>query len=180
MKTILIIILVFITAVASLSLTTTTSTFTSALTQQQNFIAQLKSEMVVPPVTSNATGVAYFQLDMEDNKIDYSFIVMDLDNAKAAHIHIGKEGEKNDTVIVTLYKPFKAPRHLGRILSVDDNITSDILEGPLAGKQLSVLVNFMNNRTAYVDIHSQEYPNGELRGQILNRPSIVSSSMLYF
>jgi hypothetical protein len=74
MKTILIIILVFIAAVASLSLTTTVSTFTSAVTQRQNFIAQLKSEMVVPPVISNATGVAYFQLDMEDNKIEYSLI----------------------------------------------------------------------------------------------------------
>jgi hypothetical protein len=179
MKTILAIIVAFIAAAATLSLTTF-DTFSLAVTQRQNFIAQLKSEMVVPPVTSNATGVAYFQLDMEDNKIDYSLIVIDLDNAKAAHIHIGKEGEKNGTVIVTLYKPFKPPRHLGRILSVDDKITSDILEGPLDGKQLSALVNFMNNRTTYVDIHSQEYPNGELRGQILNRTSIGSSSTLYF
>ncbi len=178
MKTILAIIVAFIAAVATLS-PTTFDTFTLAVTQRQNFIAQLKSEMVVPPITSNATGVAYFQLDMEDNKIDYSLIIIDLDNAKAAHIHIGKEGEKNGTVIVTLYEPFKPPRHLGRILSVDDKTTSDILEGPLAGKQLSVLVNFMNNKTTYVDIHSQEYPNGELR-QILNRNSIDSSSTLYF
>src|SRR5215216_1077668 len=151
------------TAVAA-PLTTTISTFTSSFTQYQDFVAELTSEMVVPPVKSNATGVVYFQLDKKDNNL----IVRDLDDAKAAHIHIGKEGEKNDTVIVTLYKPFKAPRLLGGILSVDDDITSDILEGPLAGKQLSDLVNFMNNRTAYVDIHSYEYPNGELRGQISN------------
>src|SRR5215210_891804 len=171
MKTILAIIVAFIAAASTLSLTTF-DTFTSAVTQQQKFIAELKSEMVVPPVTSNATGVAYFQLDMEDNKIEYSLIATDLDNAKAAHIHIGKEGEQNGSVIVTLYKPFKPPRHLGRILSVHDIIISDILEGPLAGKQLSVLVNFMNNRITYVDIHSQEYPDGELRGQISNRTSI--------
>jgi hypothetical protein len=161
------------TAVAA-PLTTTISTFTSSFTQYQDFVAELTSEMVVPPVKSNATGVVYFQLDKKDNKIDYSLIVRDLDDAKAAHIHIGKEGEKNDTVIVTLYKPFKAPRLLGRILSLDDDITSDTLEGPLAGKQLSDLVNFMNNRTAYVDIHSYEYPNGELRGQISNRLHIGS------
>ena len=165
-------IVIFITITAATAaaapLTTTISTFTSAFTQYQDFVAELTGEMVVPPVKSNATGVVYFQLDKKDNKIDYSLIVRDLDDAKAAHIHIGKEGEKNDTVIVTLYKPFKAPRLLGGILSVDDDITSDILEGPLAGKQLSDLVNFMNNRTAYVDIHSYEYPNGELRGQISN------------
>ena len=32
----------------------------------------------------------------------------------------------------------------------------------------------MNNRTAYVDIHSQEHPDGELRGQISDRTSISS------
>ena len=180
MKTILVIILVFITAAASLS-PTTTSTFTSTLTQQQNFIAQLKSEMVVPPVTSNATGVAYFQLDMGDNiKIKYSLIATDLHGVKAAHIHIGKEGEKNGPIIVALYEPFKSPVLFGRILSVHDIIRSDILKGPLSGKELSVIVNFMNNRTTYVDIHSQQYPNGELRGQILNRTSIGSSSIPHF
>jgi hypothetical protein len=168
MKTILAIIVAFIAAAATLSLTTFI-TFTSAVTQQQKFIAELKSEMVVPPVTSNATGTAYFQLDMEDNdKIKYSLIATDLHGVKAAHIHSGKEGEKNGPIIVALYKPFRSPVLFGRILSVHDIITSDILEGPLAGKQLFVLVNFMNNRTTYVDIHSQEYPNGEIRGQISN------------
>jgi hypothetical protein len=179
MKTILAIIVAFIAAAATLSLTTF-DTFASAVTQQQNFIAQLKSEMVVPPVISNATGVAYFQLDMEDNdKIKYSLIATDLHSVKAAHIHNGKEGEKNGPIIVALYKPFRPPVLFGRILSVHDIITSDNLQGRLAGKQLSDLVNVMNNGTTYVDIHSQEYPNGEIRGQISNRTSI-GSSILYF
>jgi len=179
MKTVLAIIVAFIAAAATLSLTTF-DTFTSAVTQRQNFIAQLKSEMVVPPVISNATGVAYFQLDMEDNdKIKYSLIATDLHGVKAAHIHSGKEGEKNGSIIVALYKPFRPPILFGRILSVHDIITSDILQGRLAGKQLSDLVNVMNNGTTYADIHSQEYPNGEIRGQISNRTSI-GSSILYF
>jgi hypothetical protein len=112
---------------------------------------------------------------MEDNdKIKYSLIATDLHGVKAAHIHSGKEGEKNGPIIVALYKPFRPPVLFGRILSVHDIITSDILQGRLAGKQLSVLVNFMNNRTAYVDIHSQEYPNGEIRGQISNTTYIRS------
>jgi hypothetical protein len=125
--------------------------------------------MVVPSISNNATGTAYFQVDMEDNnkiKIKYSIIATDLDNVKAAHIHIGKEGEKNGPTIVTLYKTLRPAVLFGRILSVHDIITSDTLEGPLAGKKLSDLVNIMNNMMAYVDIHSQEYPNGELRGQI--------------
>ena len=72
MKTILAIIVAFIAAADTTLSLTTFNTFTSAAAHQQNFIAQLKSEMVVPPVTSNATGVAYFQFDMEDKKIEYS------------------------------------------------------------------------------------------------------------
>ena len=87
MKTILAIIIAFIAAAATLSLTTF-DTFTSAVTQRQNFIAQLKSEMVVPPVISNATGVTYFQLDKEDNNIKYSLTATDLASVKAAHIDI--------------------------------------------------------------------------------------------
>jgi hypothetical protein len=78
------------------------SNIISGITQQQNFIAELKSEMVVPPVISNATGVAYFQLDKEDNNIKYSLTATDLASVKAAHIDIGKEGE-NGPVIVSPY-----------------------------------------------------------------------------
>ncbi|MDQ4057291.1 MAG: CHRD domain-containing protein [Thermoproteota archaeon] len=171
MGQILVLIVVFIVAAAAAVVvvpqTTTSTFFTSALKHHQKFIAELKSEMVVPSISNNATGTAYFQLDMKDNnKIKYSLIATDLDNVKAAHIHIGKEGEKNGPTIVTLYKTLRPAVLFGRILSVHDIITSDTLEGPLAGKKLSDLVNIMNNMMAYVDIHSQEYPNGELRGQI--------------
>jgi hypothetical protein len=44
--------------------------------------------MVVPSIISNATGIAYFQLDKEDNNIKYSLIATDLDGVKAAHIHL--------------------------------------------------------------------------------------------
>ena len=99
MGQILVLIVVFIVAAAAAVVvvpqTTTSSFFTSALKHHQKFIAELKSEMVVPSISNNATGTAYFQLDMKDNnKIKYSLIATDLDNVKAAHIHIGKEGEK--------------------------------------------------------------------------------------
>jgi hypothetical protein len=45
-------------------------------------------------------------------------------------------------------------------------ITSADLQGPLAGKQMSDLVNIMKNGGAYVNVHSQQNQNGEIRGQI--------------
>jgi hypothetical protein len=60
---------------------------------------------VVPSTSSNAIGTAYFQLELESNKINYNLTATDLDSVKAAHIHIGKEGT-NGPIIVTLYNVF--------------------------------------------------------------------------
>jgi len=38
------------------------------------------------------------------------------------------------------------------------------LEGPLAGKELSDLAIAGANGTLYVNIHTQQNPNGEIRG----------------
>lgn len=45
-------------------------------------------------------------------------------------------------------------------------ITADNLEGPMADKQLTDLVTAMSNGETYVQIHTYQIPNGEIRGQI--------------
>lgn len=49
---------------------------------------------------------------------------------------------------------------------VDEIITSANLEGELQGQQLSDLIALMNNGQTYVNVHSQEFPDGEIRGTI--------------
>jgi hypothetical protein len=46
------------------------------------------------------------------------------------------------------------------------NITAANLEGPLAGQQLTDLIDIMDNGTAYVNVHTKDFPLGEIRGQI--------------
>jgi CHRD domain len=48
-------------------------------------------------------------------------------------------------------------------------ITSAKLEGPLTGKHLTDLINMINNRDAYVNVHTQANPKGEIRGQMSSR-----------
>ena len=45
--------------------------------------------------------------------------------------------------------------------------SSDLQQGPLVGKQISDLVNLMNNGQAYVNLHTQQNMNGEIRGQVM-------------
>jgi CHRD domain len=69
-----------------------------------------------------------------------------------AHIHQGKAGENGQPV---------APLQMGK-----GKITSSDLQGPLAGKQISDLVDLMKNGGAYTNVHTQQNQNGEIRGQI--------------
>ena len=43
-------------------------------------------------------------------------------------------------------------------------ITADKLEGPMAGKQVSDLAFAGANGSLYMNIHTVENPNGEIRG----------------
>ena len=66
--------------------------------------------------------------------------------------------------MVTLFK-YDSPRN--EELETD-TITADKLEGPMMGKQLSDLALAGANGTLYINIHTEQNSNGEIRGQIQN------------
>ena len=69
-----------------------------------------------------------------------------------AHIHQGKAGENGQPVDCVIHWKGK------------DNIGD--LQGPLNGKQLSDLAKVLEDGNAYVNVHTQQNQNGEIRGQI--------------
>ena len=86
-----------------------------------------------------------------------------------AHIHNGKQGE-NGPPVVPLFKS-ESPTVLINGKLANGNITPSMLEGPMAGKQLSDLSIAMSNGTTYVNVHTEQNPNGEIRGQIMTANS---------
>ena len=42
-----------------------------------------------------------------------------------------------------------------------------MLEGPMKGKQSSDLATAMSNGSTYVNVHTEQHPNCEIRGQIM-------------
>ena len=50
---------------------------------------------------------------------------------------------------------------------VSDVITAAKLDGPLFGKNVTDLINFMKNGSAYVTVRTTQHQQGEIRGQIL-------------
>ena len=124
----------------------------------QKIVMNLSGSEEVPPVQTAATGVAEF-IPGEDS-VAYSVNATNIEGVTAGHIHLGKQGE-NGPVVVTLFK-YDSPMNE---VSETGTFTADKLEGPLAGKQLSDLAIAGANGTLYVNIHTEQNPNGEIRGQ---------------
>jgi hypothetical protein len=83
---------------------------------------------------------------------------------------MGKQGQ-NGPIVVTLFKADIPTEKMVTGLLSEGNITTANLEGPLAGKQLSDLTSSMQAVETYVNIHTVQHKNGEIRGQISNATS---------
>jgi hypothetical protein len=158
------IMLATIAAIVALGSITTIGFNNSAL-GQETFTAELSGGDEVPPVDTNATGVATFQSNV--NTLTYQLGVRDLNNITAAHIHRGEDGE-NGKVVANLYNTTAMPagqQQQSGLLS-QGTISASDLKGPLKGHPLSDLIDIMSNDTAYVNVHTKDFPLGEIRGQV--------------
>ena len=154
-------VLSLITAINSFD---TKSNILNAYATVAGFTVELSGNEEVPPVQTDAKGSAEFTAPHFDN-IGYSLNVSNIDKVTMAHIHSGKIGE-NGPIVVTLFKtetPSTEPIN-GNLVS--GNITNAKLEGPMAGKTLIDLTKSMELGETYVNVHTEEHPNGEIRGQI--------------
>jgi hypothetical protein len=134
--------------------------------QAHGFRTNLSGSAEVPPVATRARGQAIFQV--ADDAIGYRLIVANIENVTQAHIHIAPPGA-NGPVAVWLF-PAAPPATLvpGRSQGIlaEGTITAADLVGPLEGGALEDLVAEIRSGNAYVNVHTSQYPPGEIRGQI--------------
>jgi hypothetical protein len=135
-----------------------------------NFRAHLSGdqEVAAVPVVTNATGQAIFQLSKDGTELSYKLIVANIENVRMAHIHVGAAGV-NGPVVAWLYPSgppaVKIPGKTNGILA-EGVITSSSLVGDLKEQPLSALLELMKAEETYVNVHTDQYPPGEIRGQI--------------
>jgi hypothetical protein len=136
---------------------------------QQTFQAKLSGNNEVPPVTTSATGMAQFQLSTDGKALSYTLTANNIKDIKASHIHQGKTGGNGQPVVPLSIENAKMDYGCQCMLpaSGKGTITSNNLQGSMAGKQISDLVSIIKNGQAYVNIHTEQNKNGEIRGQIL-------------
>jgi len=101
------------------------------------------------PGSTSGTGTATLHFNPGQQQICYELKVSGIGTANGAHIHAGAPGKSGDVKV-----PLNAPGADGTskgCASVDPAVLKEIMGNPSA---------------YYVNVHTAEFPNGALRGQL--------------
>ena len=139
----------------------------AAVAQKTKFTADLSGKDQVPAVDTSAKGEATFQLNSSGDSLTYTISVTDIEDASAAHIHLGAPG-KNGPPIVMLYPTDASPAKSGKYTGIlaKGTITAASLMGSLSGKTIADLVTQIEGGNTYVNVHTKAHAGGEIRGQL--------------
>lgn len=133
-----------------------------------NLRTHLSGDEEVPARDTAAQGQAIFQINEDGTAISYKLNVANIENVTQAHIHLAAAGA-NGGIVAWLY-PAAPPAQLilGRTQGTlgEGVLTASSLVNALSGQPLSALIERMRNGGAYVNVHTSQFPPGEIRGQI--------------
>ncbi len=135
----------------------------TAFAAQKSFKAMLSGSESVPVVETMAKGDATFTLIKDEKALSYYVTVSDIEDVTAAHIHLGKKGE-NGPPVALITNEKRAGKFSGTL--AEGTITKKELMGPMMGKSVEDLVKQIKKGNAYLNVHTDKYPNGEIRAQI--------------
>lgn len=129
--------------------------------------APLSGQNEVPAVESSATGEGEFKAPV-NGTIGYKVNITGISNASAAHIHLAKAGENGDVIADLLHTPTSKDKDTAYGMIFRGNLTDSSLKGQMQGKTIDDLAAAMDSGETYVNVHTTEHPDGEIRGQITN------------
>jgi hypothetical protein len=132
------------------------------------FRAHLSGAAQVVPIETQAQGQAIFRLSADGQELWYQLIVANIDGVLMAHIHLAAP-DANGPIVAWLYPDAPPPAPISGDLNgilAQGTITADDLVGPLSGNTMIDLIQAIRAGNTYVNVHTQEYPPGEIRGQI--------------
>jgi hypothetical protein len=129
---------------------------------KDTYLAQLTGAREIPVAITSATGSATF----ERNGAIVTYQVSATGFATpltVGHIHLGPAG-----IVGPVLVPLTIVAQIGNVASGMLDLSRPLTQGniTISGDSLRAL---LDNGTAYVNLHTAEYPGGEVRGQITRR-----------
>jgi hypothetical protein len=161
---------------AVLLLATTVTVLNLASVQGQQGVQSFSAALSGSANKSNSTGTAKFLVNENNSQISYWINVTGIKKINQAHVHNGTTGQDGD-IVVSLLSNSKSAKGNATPPKIEfnGNITKGDLRGPMQGKDISDLITLMGNGSAYVNIHTDKYPKGAIRGQISSSDSEMQS-----
>jgi hypothetical protein len=129
----------------------TATTVAGRLEGATRLTANLDGASEVPtPGDPDGRGTASVNLDVSKGEVCYEVSVQRIDRPTGMHIHEGEAGRSGGVVV-----PFRTP-------TAGDSTTTGCAnaDGALIGRMAS------NPRNFYVNVHTDAYPQGAVRGQL--------------
>lgn len=129
----------------------------------KTYPAKLKASNEVPKADSRATGTASFKVARDGRSISFRITGTRLEGApQAAHLHLGRPGQNGPVLLLLEGSPFTLPTS-GKVTAA--NFT------PAGGvTSFAEAVTALKKGRLYVNVHTDEFPGGELRGQVKAPP----------
>jgi Cu/Zn superoxide dismutase len=129
--------------------------------RSDKYVAEMNGAQETPANNGKATGHA--ELTLDGTKLRFAVEVKDLSGpATAAHIHVGPSGVAGPPVYTFQLKS-KDPT--GSVAEGMIDLTKDASSG-VSGDSLKTL---LNNGNAYINVHTKNFPGGEVRGQVMKK-----------
>ncbi|MGA9152720.1 MAG: CHRD domain-containing protein [Candidatus Nitrosopolaris sp.] len=122
--------------------------------------------------------MANFTKSPGGKSLHYTLSVQHISGVMGAHIHVGTSTQDGPILISLLNASTSAPTTTNTSgLLVRGTVTSSDIRGNLTGKQIMPhvsmnvssipeLTNLFTSGNAYVNVHTQQHKNGEIRGQV--------------
>ena len=151
------------------------ATYVDASVDEQKYWAGLEGEFEKPKVDTSASGMAVFKSTKDS--MWYLVNVTGIDKVTSAHIHNGEIGENGPVIALRCSANDTVTGDINGTLT-QGNVTGDMLKVSSGATQLLELALAMKNGTAYVDLHTVDYPDGEIRGQIMSANSTHAELMM--
>ena len=144
----------------------------------QEFNFTLDGSQEVPPNGSNASGAAQLLYDPATQRFDLDLQVFGIElgelmnvgpNATPVHVHMAPAGQNGAIVVDLGFFASFTPSGQGIRLQIQDEL--------FGGQQGNLFSDPNVNQAAllagdlYVNIHTQAFPGGQIRGQIVPEPT---------
>jgi hypothetical protein len=131
---------------------------------QLNFRTHLSGD----PAGTDSAGQGEAIVRFSDDTMYFKVNVANIENVTMAHIHVAAAPGGDGPPVVWLYPAGPPPLLIeGRVQGRlgEGTVTAADLVGPLAGMTLEDLREAILDGRAYVNVHTTQFPGGEIRGQ---------------